>query len=280
MPKLSVRDAGPYRLYTILYAESPPSRRAQHNFMSAVDFHDVPMPLDFYCWVAVSGDRICLIDSGCDKETCDRRGHIFHRSIIEGLADLGLRAEDVSDVIVTHMHWDHLGNLEHFPNARIHVHKAEMAHATGCSMCHEPLRRPYDVEQICVLLRALYAGRVSFTSQAAEILPGLSIHPVGGHAPGLQIVEVSTARGKVVLASDAMHFYANGALSNPYPVVVDVREYLDGLRLLERLAESPDHIIPGHDPELRNRFPAVNGVSGIWEVSLPPVRPSANTSHP
>lgn len=263
-----------YRLYTVLYAESPPTRRAQHNFMSAVDFHDVPMPLDFYCWVAVADGRVCLIDSGCDEETCRRRGYLFHRSIAAGLADLGLRAENVSDVVVTHMHWDHLGNLPAFPNATIHVHKTEMAHATGCSMCHEPLRRPYDVEQVCDLLRALYAGRVSFTEGVKEILPGLRVHPVGGHAPGLQIVEVATARGNVVLASDAMHFYANGTLNNPYPVVVDVREYLDGLRLLRDLAEGPDHIIPGHDPLLRGRFPAVEGVEGIWEVSRPPL-PSA-----
>ncbi len=263
-----------YRLYTILYAESPQDRRAQHNFMSAVDFHDLPMPLDFYCWVAVSEKRVVLIDSGCDKETCDRRGHIFHRCPTQGLAEIGLRAEDVTDVIVTHMHWDHLGNLEKFPNARIHVHKAEMAHATGACMCHETLRRPYDVEQVCDVLRALYAGRVSFTDQASEIAPGISIYPVGGHAPGLQIVEVATERGNVVLASDAMHFYANGALSNPYPVIVDVRQYLDGLRFLEKLAESPDHIIPGHDPELRKRFPAVEGASGIWEVSRPPLNAS------
>lgn len=263
-----------YSLYTILYAESPQDRRAQHNFMSAVDFHDVPMPLDFYCWVAVSKKRVVLIDSGCDKETCDRRGHIFYRCPTQGLAEIGLRAEDVTDVIVTHMHWDHLGNLEKFPRAHIHVHKAEMAHATGSCMCHEALRRPYDVEQVCDVLRALYAGRVSFTDQASEIAPGISIYPVGGHAPGLQIVKVATERGNVVLASDAMHFYANGALSNPYPVIVDFRQYLDGLRFLEKLAESPDHIIPGHDPELRKRFPAVEGVSGIWEISRPPLKAS------
>lgn len=262
---------GTYRLLTMLYASSPPDRKAQHNFMTAVDFHDVSMPLDFYVWVAVSSDRVVLVDSGCDEETCGRRGHIFHRCPTDALRELGIAPDAVTDVIVTHMHWDHLGNLEKFPNARIHVHKAEMAHATGCAMCHESLRRPYDVEQICTLLRALYAGRVSFTEKTIEILPGIRIRPVGGHAPGLQIVEVETGRGTVVLASDAMHFYANGVLSNPYPVVVNVLEYLNGLSLLKKLARTPDHIIPGHDPELRNRFPSVPGTTDTWDVSLPPL---------
>lgn len=258
-----------YRLLTVHYASSPADRKAQHNFMSAVDFHDVPMPLDFYVWVAISGDRVVLIDSGCDQETCVRRGHTFHRCPTDALRDLGVAPEQVTDVIVTHMHWDHLGNLEKFPNARIHVHKMEMQHATGCAMCHETLRRPYDVEQVCTVLRALYAGRVSFTDETEEILPGIIIRPVGGHAAGLQIVEVATARGQVILASDAMHFYANGLLTNPYPVIVNVLEYMNGLALLKRLAATPDHIIPGHDPKLRERFPAVAGIEGVWDISQP-----------
>lgn len=263
-------SAPDWRLYTILYARSPETRKAQANFMAEVDFHDLDMPLDFNVWLASDGERLVLIDCGCDKATCDARGHHFFRCPTEGLRELGFAPEDVTDVVVTHMHWDHLGNLEKFPNAMIHVHKDEMSYATGACMCHAVLRRPYDVEQVCELLRALYKGRVRFTEAATEILPGLRLHPVGGHAPGLQIVEAKTARGTVVLASDAMHFYQNGALSNPYPVVVNVPAYLDGLELLKRLADSPDHIIPGHDPELRNRYDEVAGTQLIWEVSAPP----------
>ncbi len=264
-----------YRLLTVHYASSPADRKAQHNFMAAVDFHDVPMPLDFYVWVAISEDRVVLIDSGCDLETCQRRGHTFLRCPTDALRDLGIAAGQVTDVIVTHMHWDHLGNLEKFPNARIHVHKTEMQHATGCAMCHETLRRPYDIDQVCTVLRALYAGRVSFTDETAEILPGIVVRPVGGHTPGLQIVEVSTARGQVVLASDAMHFYANGLLTNPYPVIVNVLDYMNGLALLKSLAATPDHLIPGHDPKLRERFPAVAGVEGVWDISLPALSKAA-----
>lgn len=262
-------DAPEWALYTILYAQSPADRPAGHNFVGAVDFHDVPMPLDFFVWLAVGAGRVVLIDSGCSKETCISRGHIYLRCPTEGLRELGVEPGAVTDIIVTHMHWDHLGNLEKFPNARLHVHKAEMAYATGCNMCHAPLRRPYDVEQVCDILRALYAGRVSFTEQSCELFPGFRLHPVGGHAPGLQIVEAKTARGTVVLASDAMHFYANGELQNPYAVVVDVPAYLDGLALLTRLADSPDHIVPGHDPLLRERYRQVPGTSLIWDVSSP-----------
>lgn len=262
------------RLCMMLYAQSPQDRPARNNFMAPVDLHDTAMPLDFYCWVAVSGDRVVLIDSGCDRETCERRGNRFLRCPTRALAGLGIAPEQVTDVVVTHMHWDHLGNLEKFPAARIHVHETEMAFATGPCMCHGALRAPYDVEQVCTLLRALYADRVSFTDGPREIAPGITVHPVGGHAPGLQVVTADTARGRVVLASDAMHLFANGALGNPYPVVVDVRAYLDGLDTVRALAADPALIVPGHDPLLRGMYPAVPGTDAAWDLARPPLHPN------
>ena len=267
------RSEVPYSLFAIHYASSGLGRPASHNFMTPVDFHDMPLPLDFFVWVAIGGGRAILIDSGSEKSICRQRGHDYIANPAESLAALGLKPEDVTDIIVTHMHWDHLGNLADYSNAQIHVHKAEMAHATGCAMWHASLRRPYDVTQVCDLIVALYGGRVSFTEESAEIAPGIRSHHVGGHAPGLQVVQVQTVRGTVVVASDAMHFFANSLLTNPFPVIVDVREYLNGLVAVERLAESPDHVIPGHDPLVRIIYPPFQGMSHIFDLNQAPAIP-------
>ncbi len=259
-----------YRLYAVHYASSNPDRSADHNFMSRVDFHDMPMPLDFFVWVAIGEGRVILIDTGAEEQICRTRGHNYMRSPAEGLAALGHAPEDVTDVVVTHMHWDHLGHLAQFPNARIHVHKQEMSHATGCAMCHEHLRRPYDVTQVCSLIVALYGGRVSFTEESAEIAPGVLVRHVGGHAPGLQVAQVRTKRGKVLVASDAMHYFANSILTNPYPVVVNVQEYLDGLIQVERLADGPDHVIPGHDPLVKTMYPSIEKAPYVFDLGVPP----------
>ena len=264
-------QSGAFKLYMIYYAHSPADRPARNNFLAPVDFHDAPMPLDFFCWIAVRQDCVVLIDSGCDAATCDKRGHQFLCCPTAAMAELGLAPDEVTDVVVTHMHWDHLGNLEKFPKARIHVHKSEMAYATGPDMCHPALRGPYDVEQVCNLLHALYADRVTFTEGEHQIAPGLTVHAVGGHAPGLQIVDVATARGQVILASDAMHFFKNGTLANPFPVVVDVRDYIDGLATVQRLAADPSRIVPGHDPALRQMYPKVAGTDHVWDLNIPPV---------
>jgi len=80
----------------------------------------------------------------------------------------------------------------------------------------------------------------------------------------LQVVRVRTRRGWVVVASDASHFYANMEQGRPYPIVYNVGEMLEGFDTIQRLAESPQHVIPGHDPLVMTRYPAAKpGLEGI-----------------
>jgi len=113
------------------------------------------------------------------------------------------------------------------------------------------------VEQVCAMLRGLYGGRVTLHEGEDELAPGFVMRHIGGHTPGLQIVQAATRRGKVVVASDALHFYANKETGTPFPVLVDVADYLAGWDMLDQLAETQDHIIPGHDPRVLAQYPAV-----------------------
>lgn len=246
-----------YSLHAIRYATNQRRTRVE-NFMysGAVDAHDGPMPMEFFVWVAVGGGKVILVDGGCSEKVCKARGHEFLRCPTQGLGELGIDATQVTDVIITHLHWDHAGNFEKFPNARFHIQSAEIAHATGECMCQPFLRRPYDVEQVCSFVRLLYGQRVTFHHEHAEIAPGINVMRVGGHTPGLQVVQVSTVRGRVLLASDALHYFENREAQNPFPVLVDVREYLAAWGKLSALAESPQHIVPGHDPQVLKLYPA------------------------
>jgi glyoxylase-like metal-dependent hydrolase (beta-lactamase superfamily II) len=98
------------------------------------------------------------------------------------------------------------------------------------------------------------------------------LHKVGGHTRGLQVVRVETRRGHVVLASDAAHFYANWQQRRPFPIVDDVSAYLEAYDIIESLATSTQHVIPGHDPLVLQRYPrAVDGIDDIVRVDLPPL---------
>jgi glyoxylase-like metal-dependent hydrolase (beta-lactamase superfamily II) len=123
-------------------------------------------------------------------------------------------------------------------------------------MCHAPIRHSYDIEDVVKMVRRLYDGRVAFHDGDQELAPGISVHFVGGHTMGLQMVRVWTKRGWVVLASDAAHLYANIEQVRPYPIVHNVADMLAGYQRAYALASSPRHVIPGHDPLVLNRYPA------------------------
>lgn len=243
----------PYEVYAVRYGFH--ERGASENFLGG-DPHNAAMPLDYFVWAIVGAERTYVVDTGFDRKVAEKRGRTFVRCPSEGLEMLGLDLGRVEDVIITHMHFDHCGNHHLFPAARFHVQDAEMAYVTGRCMCHKPLAHTFEVDDVCAMVRRLFDGRVQFHDKVDELAPGLSVHHIGGHTMGLQAVRVWTKRGWVVLASDASHFYANMEQVRPFPIIYNLGDMLEGYKMVERLASSHDHIIPGHDPLVLERYPA------------------------
>ena len=269
------REAPPaHRILAIRYGHH--ARVAADNFLGGDD-HATPMPLDYYVWAILRNDRPpIVVDTGFDAATAARRGRTLLRPVQEGLAAAGIDVGSIEDVIITHMHFDHAGSLGLFPRARFHVQDAEMAFCTGRAMTERVTRAPFDAAPVAEMVGLLFGERVVFHAGTETIAPGIVVRHVPGHSRGLQVVEVATARGPVVLASDAAHLYANITRATPFPVVVDVPAYLDGLKRLRAWTTSLGHIVPGHDPLVLARFPA-NGPD-IVRVDLPPDPPIAETT--
>ncbi len=259
----------PYEIHAIRYAHL--ERTARHNFIDG-DPHDGPMPLDYYVWVVRGAHGTFLLDTGFDAAMAAQRRRQLVRPVAEGLRAIGVDPAHVRDIIISHMHYDHAGNHELFPAARYHVQSDEMAFCTGSAMCHGLMRAPFEAGDVQAMIGKLFADRVVFHDGDAELAPGLTLHKVGGHTRGLQVVRVHTRRGWVVLASDAAHFYANWQQRRPFPIVENVTAYLDAFRRIEQLAASPQHIIPGHDPLVLKRYPrALPDLADIVRLDLDPV---------
>jgi glyoxylase-like metal-dependent hydrolase (beta-lactamase superfamily II) len=252
-----------HEVYAIKYARH--DRRAAENFLDGKprDAHDGPMPLDYFVWLIRGPSGEVVVDTGFSSAVARRRGREHLRCPGEGLRALGARPECVRDVVITHLHYDHVGNFELFPAATFHLQDLEMQYATGRHMTDPGHAGAFDVEDVVGIVRRAYAGRVRFHAGETELAPGISLHHIGGHTMGLQVVRVHTRRGWLVLASDASHFYANLEQGRPYPIVWSVPDMLEGYRKVRALADSPGHIIPGHDPLVLARYPACAGLEGI-----------------
>jgi len=246
-------DPPVYELYALRYATV--ARQPQENFI-APDPHDGPEAMDYFVWAIVGASETIVVDTGFTAAAAERRRRTFLRCPAKALRTLGVEARAVKDVIITHLHYDHAGNLDKFPAARFHLQEAEVAFATGPCMCEPFLRHAYDVEDVVEMVRNVYAGRVTFHHGDAQLRPGISLHRIGGHTDGLQAVRVHTQRGWVVLASDAAHYAQNLIRRSPFPIVYHVGDMLRGFDRLRALADSDNHVIPGHDPAVLRRFPA------------------------
>ena len=247
----------PFEVFAIRYANHG-NRSPEENFIGGGDFHDADSDLDYFVWVARRGDEVYLVDTGFAEEAAQERKRTLFMRPSAALAHLNIDPKTLKNVILTHLHYDHAGTLEDFPAATFHVQDAEPAYATGRCMCHKPLRQPYGVEDVVTFVRKVYADRVVFHDGTSELTPGLTVHLVGGHSKGLQVVRVYTRRGWVVLASDATHLYANIGRSLPFPAVYSVGDMMEGFNRVRALADSEDHIVPGHDPQVMQRYPAPN----------------------
>jgi glyoxylase-like metal-dependent hydrolase (beta-lactamase superfamily II) len=156
------------------------------------------------------------------------------------------------------MHYDHVGTFFDFPNAVFHIQDDEMSFVTGRYMRHARFAHSFEPDDVVGMVRMLFKGRVVFHKGAEDLAPGLSLHHIGGHTPGLQSVRVHTRRGWVVLASDATHYYEHLETGRCFPSIFNLGHVLEGYDTLRRLADSPRHIIPGHDPLVMARYPAVS----------------------
>lgn len=228
-------------------------RRARDNFLQPGD-RSGQMQLDFAVWVARRGDRVVVVDTGFSDLSGDKRGRRLDRRPAAAVRSLGIDPDHVGHVVLTHLHYDHAGNVGDFPQAQVVVQASELQYVTGRSMTHPSLSHFFEVEDIVDIVRRVHGGAVRVLDGDVELSPGLELYLVGGHTLGLQVVRIRTQRGWIVLASDAAHYFANLTERNPFPAILDLGRMLDGYDRLTALADGEDHIVPGHDPEVFARY--------------------------
>jgi glyoxylase-like metal-dependent hydrolase (beta-lactamase superfamily II) len=256
-----VTDRDTYEVFAVKYAERD-ARRPEH-FLGG-DPHDVSMPMDYFVWAIVGRDRTIVVDTGFDAMDAESRQRRLLRTASQGLSLIGVDAVAAPTVVLTHLHYDHVGGFDQFPNASFHLQDREMAFATGRHMIDSEFSHPFTARHVAEMVMAVHAKRVHFHNGDAEIAPGVSVHHIGGHTDGLQAVRVKTAAGWLVLASDATHYYENMEATRPFSIVFDVPAMVAGYDLLRALAAPAGVIVPGHDPMVFERHPPADpALAGI-----------------
>lgn len=258
--------SGPnYEVLALRYATTAPDRPRHENFFPGMDLHEGAMPLDYFIWLIRGEGSTIVVDTGFGLTQAAKRKRQLLHDPIDLLARAGVRADEVSDVILTHLHYDHAGGLASFPAATFHLQDEEMRFATGRYMCHSCLSAPFECHDVIDTVKLVFDGRVRFHDGDSEPFPGIELFRIGGHSGGLQVVRVKTARGGLVLASDAFHFSENRTRRAPFPIVFNVGDMLEGFSRCEQLAGGDESLlVPGHDPDVMRRWP-------LWREDVPDI---------
>jgi glyoxylase-like metal-dependent hydrolase (beta-lactamase superfamily II) len=250
----------PYRIYAVRYAH----RECNSSEAFYGDYHKSAMTMDYFVWALTNGRHTVVVDLGFTEEVGTRRGRQFLRCPGRGLAEIGIDAAQVEHVILSHFHYDHVGNYALFPRATFHVQDREMAFYTGRHAARKAFRHSVEVEDVCALVRLNFEGRLRFVDGEGEVVPGVKIHHVGGHTAGMQITTVATDRGQAVVASDAAHYYRNFEARIPFNTLHDLPGMYTAFDRIAALSDAPDLVIPGHDPQVLQRLKKV--ADGIVEL--------------
>ena len=242
-----------YEVHAVRYGSLRSRKSELFHRYSSYGAPDDETEMAYYFWVLRRGGETTLVDTGFDPLVAERRGRTCIVEPVAALHDLGLEPDAVSTVVVTHFHYDHVGNLDAFPRARLIVPRAELDFWTGPMALRFQFGSHVEESEVAFVQRAAAEGRVRTTSGTGEILDGITAIEVGGHSPGQQILVVEAEGGRVGLASDAVHFYEELELQRPFAVVHDLERMYAAYDLLDELASSGATIAPGHDPDVARR---------------------------
>jgi len=226
----------------------------------------VRVPFEWMFWLVRGNGRTVLVDTGFDDPELIKQWQVrAYADPRRRLAALGIDPDDVTDVVLTHSHWDHIGGLRAFRRARVWVQEQEYEFARATVTPERPSARGLRWEDLEVLLEAEAEDRLTRVDGERELVPGIAMQLGGAHTPGMQYVTVDTLDGPVVIAGDTTYLYWNNQRHVPIGTAVDFDANLRTIRELHRIAASPFLILPGHDRQVMRWFPEV--ADGVVRVT-------------
>ncbi|WP_181778971.1 N-acyl homoserine lactonase family protein [Pseudonocardia pini] len=262
MTLLDVGESPEMRVFAIRFAHRTRSTAREHFYRSH-SCGEEAKPISYYVWLVAGRGRRILVDAGFTQEVARRRGDRHYLACpLDSLGALGVEPDTIDTVVLTHLHYDHTGLVSAFPSARITVQQRELDYWTGPLATRGENPHLVEAEDLAALGQLVRGGRVNLVDGDAHLADGVRAHLTGGHTAGLQTVSVQAGGGPVVLASDASHFYDNVEQDRPYSIVDSLPAMYAAFDRMKAETARGGHLVPGHDPRVVERYPAVPGTKG------------------
>ena len=249
-------DSPDYKIFALKYAGPLTSAVAMVFFNKE---WEKTISRNYYIWAVQGGGRTIVFDSGVRPALAAERKLGGFVPVDKVLARIGIDAKKVEHLVLSHIHFDHGGGIELFPNAKIYVQRKEFDF-----WVYDPISRrlPYASVADPISIKQLGdlrgSDRLVFIDGDQKIFPGIELLLTPGHTPALQSMAVNTSKGLAILTSDCAHIHRSFVEDNPSCLITDLPAWLNTYtRLRDKVKGNLAMLFPGHDVDMLDKYPKV-----------------------
>jgi glyoxylase-like metal-dependent hydrolase (beta-lactamase superfamily II) len=243
-----------YRVTAVRYSQRQTSTDEAYFRNQVYGSGDRAFDMGYFFWIMQGPSGTFLFDTGFSAAAAERRSRTFLIEPMQALNELEISPESVDGLFLSHLHFDHTGHVGNFPNARVYLDRTEYDFWVNGYGRKRLFAASSETDDLAALTSMKERGQLILLDGTTQVLPGVvSIH-LGGHTPGQHILSVNTPDGSVVLASDALHYYDEMNLDQPFALFSDVEGMYRGYEILREFEESGARVVAGHDMEVLDRF--------------------------
>ena len=219
--------------------------------------------INFVFWLIKGNNgKNILVDAGFLKDIPEAKefGPVNYVRPDSMLLKVGVHAENITDIILSHPHWDHIDGVSLFPNAHIWIQKEDFNGFVGAAWQKNVGDTGFDKRDVTKMVELNLAGKVTLVNgDDQEIIPGIKVYTGSRHTFNSQYVLVKTGKDRIILASDNIWVYYSleHMISAPSYGTLDTIGYVKAMQRMKILASDIKYIIPGHDSKMFSMFPVV-----------------------
>ena len=259
-----------YQVTVVKYGTRSTTRGAVYLNFPLYNESDGPIGMDYFFWVIRNDQRTVVVDTGFSPSGGRARNRTQLADFGTLFRHFGADPAISPTVVLTHAHYDHVGNIGLFPTSKVVMAKSELAFWSGRHAHRAMFHHSVDDDGLDSLQKLNSEGRLQLVEAETDIAPGITVTEVGGHTPGQCVVKVGTSEGTVLLASDAIHYYEEYERDMLFMSVADLVAMYEGFDYIRGLVTSGevDHIVAGHDPSTLSRFHPGSGEYGHLAATI------------